>query len=171
MNDSRLHSIYKWAEKEGLPIVFTQVRPLLGAFVVFPRPTRYSWMMWPAISRILNRFDASRTLWQDEAFMVVEKNPNVYIDTAAYLYEIELILTHDLVSRIGEDKLIFGTDYPMPSPPFAKHNMKEFVEKVKGLSIPDRVKEKIFSKNIRRVIDSTPSDSNVTFSLRDMIRL
>lgn len=101
--------------------------------------------------------------------MVVEKNPNVFIDTAAYLYEIGDIITENLISRIGEDKLIFGTDYPMPSPPHAVHEMKAFVEKIKELPIPSRIKEKIFSKNFKWMMSPPEKGKQDVISIKEVI--
>jgi hypothetical protein len=152
-NDKKVYPIYEWAQTLGLPVVFhigttpfgamcrlSQADPLLldDVAVDFPR-----------LKIILTHLG---TLWQNEAFMVVEKNPNVYIDTAAYLYEIETLLDDHLVSRLGEDKIIFGTDYPMPSEG-RMHRMKDFVECVKALKLPEKVKEKIFSENLAKLID------------------
>lgn len=86
------------------------------------------------------------TLWHDAAFMVVEKNPNVYIDTAAYLYEIPKILTDDLMTRIGTDKVIFGTDYPMPYAGDV-HCMADFVACIRGLGFTQDVLEGVFHGN------------------------
>ena len=36
-------------------------------------------------------------------------------ETAAYLYKIETLLDENLIQRLGEDKIIFGTDYPVLS--------------------------------------------------------
>ena len=91
------------------------------------------------------------TLWNNEAFMVVEKHPNVYIDTSAYLYEIPKLLDENTIERIGENKIIFGTDYPTP---FGRkiHRMKDFVESIKRLNIKENIKNKIFHKNFYRMI-------------------
>ncbi len=151
-NDPKVYPIYGWAQENGLPIVFhvgstpfgslcrlSQANPLLLDDVAVD---------FPGLKIILTHLG---TLWQDEAFMVVEKNPNVYIDTAAYLYEIEALLDINLVERLGEDKIIFGTDYPMPSSGKI-HKMKDFVERIKGLGLSEKVKEKIFSTNITRLV-------------------
>jgi hypothetical protein len=91
------------------------------------------------------------TLWHNEAFMVVEKNPNVFIDTAAYLYEIPTILTRDIVERIGPEKIIFGTDYPMP---YAGriHRMKDFVDCINGLELTEVERRQIFSENVEALL-------------------
>jgi len=102
--------------------------------------------------------------------MAVEKNPNVFIDTAAYLYEINEIITENLISRIGGDKIIFGTDYPMPSPPHPVHNMKAFVEEIKQLPLPSDTKEKIFSKNFKKMISPPICESKESIKLKDIIK-
>ena len=84
--------------------------------------------------------------------MVVEKNPNVYIDTAAYLYEISELLTVNLIQRIGEDKIIFGTDYPIPFGNRA-HRMKDFTDCIMNLEIDQPIKEKIFNRNIQFLLN------------------
>jgi len=88
------------------------------------------------------------TLWHNEAFMVAEKNPNVFIDTAAYLPEIRDILTPELVKRVGPGKFIFGTDYPMP---YAgrTHRMKDFVGCLKKLGLPAATLRGIFHDNVQ----------------------
>lgn len=170
VNDHKIYPIYDWAQKEDLPIVFhigstpfgslcrlSQANPLLLDEIAVD---------FPYLKIVLTHLG---TLWQDEAFMVVEKNPNVFIDTAAYLYEIGDIITENLISRIGEDKLIFGTDYPMPSPPHAVHEMKAFVEKIKELPIPSRIKEKIFSKNFKWMMSPPEKGKQDVISIKEVI--
>lgn len=155
-NEERYFPIYRSAQEWGIPVVFhvgstpfgslcklAQANPLLIDDIA---------VAFPELRIMLTHLG---TLWQDEAFMVVEKNPNVFIDTAAYLYEIDEILTENLVSRIGEDKIIFGTDYPMPSPLTDLHNMRAFVEKIKQLPLPAPIKEKIFSENFKKMVKSS----------------
>jgi predicted TIM-barrel fold metal-dependent hydrolase len=169
-NDERYFYIYQAARDWGIPVVFhvgstpfgnlcklSQANPLLIDDIA---------VAFPELRIMLTHLG---TLWQNEAFMVVEKNPNVFIDTAAYLYEIGDILTENLISRIGEDKIIFGTDYPMPSPPHAVHNMKAFVEKVKQLPLPSETKEKIFSKNFKKMIGPPICELKESLKLKDMI--
>jgi len=170
-NEEKYFPIYQTAQELGIPVVFhvgstpfgslcklSQANPLLIDDVA---------VAFPELRIMLTHLG---TLWQNEAFMVVEKNPNVFIDTAAYLYEIEEILTENLISRIGEDKIIFGTDYPMPSPPHAAHNMKAFVEEIKQLPISSEIKEKIFSKNFKRMMSPTTYELKESIKLKDMIK-
>jgi hypothetical protein len=152
-NDRAIYPVYEWAQERKLPIVFhvgttpfgslcrlSQANPLLLDDLAVD---------FPSLPIILTHLG---TLWQNEAFMVVEKNPNCYIDTAAYLYEIPEILDLNLVQRIGEDKIIFGTDYPMPFVE-GRHEMKDFLHVIEKISLPKRIKKKIFSLNLRKLIN------------------
>ncbi|GAX62296.1 metal-dependent hydrolase [Candidatus Scalindua japonica] len=102
------------------------------------------------------------TLSHLEAFMVVEKNPNVYIDTSAYLYEIKELLTMNLITRLGPHKIIFGTDYPMPYAGLI-HQMKDFVECLKGLNLTEDILEGIFYKNFETFMNYESSNEDIDF--------
>jgi len=91
------------------------------------------------------------TLWSNEAFMVVEKNKNVYIDTAAYLYEIEELLTKNLIKRIGSHKIIFGTDYPTPYEGQV-HDISSFVYCLRRLGLTPDILENIFYNNFQKLL-------------------
>jgi uncharacterized protein len=151
-NDRLMWPVYEKAAELDIPVVFhvgstpfgalaklSQANPLLLDDVA---------VAFPTLKIMLTHLG---TLWQDEAFMVVEKNPNVYIDTAAYPYEIKELLTENLVRRVGEDKFIFGTDFPMPYEGH-QHRMKDFVETVQGLALSPGTLEKIFSSNFERML-------------------
>ncbi len=154
-NDSSVFHVYRKALDLNIPIVFhvgttpfgnrcklSQANPLLLDEVA---------NLFPDLKIILTHLG---TLWHNEAFMVVEKHPHVYIDTAAYLYEIPSILNLNLIKRLGYDKVIFGTDYPSP---FADepHSMKAFVSCISGLGLPPELLDGIFSRNISRLINDS----------------
>lgn len=170
-NGERYFHIYQAAKDLGIPVVFhvgstpfgrlcklSQADPLLIDDVA---------VAFPELRIMLTHLG---TLWQNEAFMVVGKNPNVFIDTASYLYELEGLLTENLLARIGEDKVIFGTDYPMPSPPHGIHNMKAFVEKIRQLPLSNTVKEKIFAQNFNRMLSSHKEQSPAPILIEDVIK-
>ena len=92
------------------------------------------------------------TLWHNESFMVAEKHPNVYIDTAAYPYEIEDLLTEKLIKRVGSEKFLFGTDFPMPYEG-VMHRMVDFVNCIRQLNISDELKEMIFHRNFEQLMN------------------
>lgn len=109
------------------------------------------------------------TLWNNEAFMVVEKNPNVFIDTAAYLYEIPKILTPDIVTRIGPRKIIFGTDYPMPYAD-RPHRIKDFVEAIRSIGFPDAIEQRFFRDNFHQFLHGELNPINAGPTLETLRR-
>ena len=152
-NDESVFPLYEKAAELNVPVVFhvgttpfgslcrlAQADPLLVDDVA---------VAFPSLRIMLTHLG---TLWHHEAFMVVEKNPNVYIDTAAYLYEIREILTRDTIERIGRNKVIFGTDYPMPSVGRV-HRMKDFVDALRELDLPGEMLDGIFSKNVQAFLN------------------
>ena len=106
------------------------------------------------------------TLWHNEAFMVTEKNPNVFIDTAAYIYEIQNLLDLNLVHRLGEHKIVFGTDYPTPFGGVT-HRMKDFVECVGNLNLPENMKENIFHRNFRFLLDGRTEEMHDVNAIKE----
>jgi predicted TIM-barrel fold metal-dependent hydrolase len=146
-NDKKIFPLYKKICELGVPVVFHVGTTPFGAMVRLDQANPI------LIDEVACNFPDLRimlthlgTLWHNEAFMVVEKNPNVCIDTAAYIYEISQIITEDLLERVGPEKFIFGTDYPMPFRRIT-HRMKDFTECIRQLSISQQAKEMIFSEN------------------------
>ncbi len=157
-NDESVYTVYEKAQDLDIPVVFhvgttpfgnkcklSQADPLLLDDVA---------NCFPDLRIMLTHLS---TLWHNQAFMVVEKHPNVFIDTAAYLYEIPIILDLNLIKRLGKEKVIFGTDYPNP---FAgvPHRMREFVECIKNLQLPEDVVDNIFSNNVEILLNGRKSD-------------
>lgn len=151
-NDKRVYPIYEKAQELDIPVVvhvgttpfgdkcrLSMANPLLMDDVACD---------FPNLRIMLTHLG---TLFHNEAFMVVEKHPNVFIDTAAYTYEIPQILDINLIKRIGRHKIIFGTDYPSP---FAEelHNMKAFVDVIRGIGLPADIERDIFHDNFQRLL-------------------
>jgi len=167
-NDKAVYPIYDKARELNVPVVFhvgttpfgslcrlSQANPILIDDVAVD---------FPDLRIMLTHLG---TLWHNEAFMVVEKNPNVFIDTAAYIYEIKDILTADLLSRIGPDRVIFGTDYPTPYGERV-HRMKDYVDCIKGLGLDDDVLEGIFHANFQALLTGE-RDAGPGISAADML--
>ena len=151
-NDKRVYPIYEKAMELDIPVVFhvgttpfgdrcrlSMANPLLIDDVACD---------FPHLRIMLTHLG---TLFHNEAFMVVEKHPNVFIDTAAYTYEIPQIININLIKRIGRHKIIFGTDYPSP---FADelHNMKSFVDVIRSIGLPSDIEKDIFFDNFQRLL-------------------
>ncbi len=162
-NDPSVFPVYEKAFELKIPVVFhvgttpfgslsrlSQANPLLIDDVA---------VEFPGLRILLTHLG---TLSHFEAFMVVEKNPNVFIDTSAYLYEIKELLTMNLITRLGPQKIIFGTDYPMPYAGTI-HQMKDFVECLKNLDLTEEILEGIFHKNFKTFMNYESSEQDIDF--------
>lgn len=151
-NDRKLWPLYGKAQELGIPVVLhvgctpfghlvrlDQAQPLLldEVAIAFPR-----------LKIVLPHLG---TLWHQESFMLVEKHPNVYLDMAAYPYELRELVTPKIVERIGAHKWLFGTDFPMPYEG-QTHRMADFVEVVRELPLTDTIKQGMFSTNLERLL-------------------
>ena len=151
-NDKAVFSTYEKAVELNLPVVFHVGTTPFGSMC------RLSQANPLLIDDVAVEFSDLRimlthlgTLWHNEAFMVVEKNPNVFIDTAAYLYELNELLTLNLIERIGSNKIIFGTDYPMPYAGRV-HKMKDFVDCIQSLDLSNNILKGIFQDNFNNFL-------------------
>lgn len=151
-NDHRLWPLYHKAQELGIPVVLhvgctpfghlvrlDQAQPLLLDEVA---------IAFPQLKIVLPHLG---TLWHQESFMLVEKHPNVYIDMAAYPYELRELVNNKIVERIGAKKWIFGTDFPMPYEG-QTHRMADFVETVQNLPVSPEIKQGMFSTNLERLL-------------------
>lgn len=82
--------------------------------------------------------------WTDEMIAVAWKHENVYIDTSAYLpryYPPQLL---HYMNTYGQDKVLFGTNYPMLS-------LAECARQALALELKPKAKVKFLSENAKRV--------------------
>lgn len=168
-NDEAIFPVYEKAVELNIPVVFHVGTTPFGSMC------RLSHANPILIDDVAAQFPTLRimlthlgTLWHCEAFMVVEKNPNVFIDTAAYVYEIPQILTPDLITRIGPNKVVFGTDYPMPSAN-RPHRMKDFVDAIRGLEISDAIQRQFLSENFDRLLHGEPLGGQGDMTMESML--
>jgi predicted TIM-barrel fold metal-dependent hydrolase len=151
-NDPMVWPVYKKADELGIPVVFHVGSTPFGNLVNLKQADPI------LIDEVANEFPGLKiilthlgTLWHNESFMITEKHPNVYIDTAAYPYEIKELLTEKMIQRVGAHKFIFGTDFPMPYEG-KMHHMKDFVDMFNGLKISDELKQMILYKNLENIL-------------------
>jgi predicted TIM-barrel fold metal-dependent hydrolase len=151
-NDHLLWPVYALASEMGIPVVFHVGSTPFGSLVKLKQADPL------LIDDIANDFPKLKiilthlgTLWHNESLMITEKHPNVYIDTAAYPYEIMEILTEKLIMRVGCEKFIFGTDFPMPYEG-KMHRLKDFTDCILNLKISNELKERIFALNFETMM-------------------
>ena len=63
--------------------------------------------------------------WTDEMIALAWKYPNVYIDTSAYLPRFYPPVLRMFMNSYGQDKVLFGTNYPMLSPSRCRAQVEE----------------------------------------------
>jgi predicted TIM-barrel fold metal-dependent hydrolase len=78
----------------------------------------------------------------EESIRVAEKYHNITLDTSSTPYP---AIIKRAVDRIGSDRVVFATDNPAGDP------ISE-VAKIKNLKFSNEVTEKIFYKNIARIL-------------------
>ncbi|MBN2273911.1 MAG: amidohydrolase [Bacteroidales bacterium] len=153
-NDKAVWPIYEKARDLNIPVVFHVGTTPFGNLVKLSQanPVLLDEVAndFPDLTIILTHLG---TLWHNESFMVTEKHTNVYIDTAAYPYEIKELLNENLIRRVGENKFIFGTDFPMPYEG-KMHRIGDFVDCIKALDISGELKEMIFYVNFENLMKS-----------------
>lgn len=152
-NDKSVWPLYAMAQELEIPVVFHVGTTPFGCMARLDQADPL------LIDDIANDFPRLKimlthlgTLWHNESFMIVEKHPNLYIDTAAYPYEIEELLTERTIRRIGPSKFIFGTDFPMPYEG-RLHRLGDFVEVIDSLAISNELKTMIFSENFKQMLN------------------
>lgn len=81
----------------------------------------------------------------DEAQKCLTDFENVYVDTCSSLDFFSPEKALEYINAFGEDKVFFGTDYPMWSP-------VDEIERINRINLTDTAREKIFYKNICRFL-------------------
>ncbi len=135
IDDERLHPIYKAADEAKLPILihtgdptrdFSHPLKLLAVAKIFPK------------LKFLAAHFGGYTKW--EFVKEYAQTPNVYIDTSSSLEFLDVENATDIISALGVDHVLFGTDYPM-------WDAKDEIAKIKRLGYNEKELEDIFYYN------------------------
>ena len=142
-----LGKVYALAERHGVPVMFhtgTSVFP--GARSKYGHPMAIDDIAvdFPELKIIMAH--GGRPLWMAEAFFLVRRHPNVYIDISGI--PPKLLLNY--FPRVEEiaDKVLFGSDWPSPGIPGMGINASG----VKKLPISDESKRKILYDNAEKLL-------------------
>lgn len=151
--DERMQCIYEKAMELGMPLL-AHCGPNVENFFKAPEEIKErqfaepkSWIpvlnRFPKLKLILAHFAGSTHYYRD-ALEVLETFPEVFVDTSMVLNKLTSQEASSFIKKIGAERVLFGTDYP-------GHPLSKEVEMIKGLSLTDEEKEKIFSKNAKRL--------------------
>ncbi|MCM1164550.1 MAG: amidohydrolase family protein [Lachnospiraceae bacterium] len=148
IDDGRAFPIYECAEKAGLPILFH-----MGDM-------RYDFSSPERLLRVVERFPKLKVIgahlmgwsvWDKGAELFADSSKrfeNVYTDCSSSLYAMSPGHAAELIRKIGCDRVMWGTDYPMWS---AKDELERFAK----LPLTDEERELILSGNARRLLGET----------------
>ncbi|MEX2706487.1 MAG: amidohydrolase family protein [Candidatus Freyrarchaeum guaymaensis] len=88
-------------------------------------------------------------IWFEEMMQVAEQYDNIYTDTSA----VDPILVSRAVERIGADKILYGSDYPVVLTYCdRKRGMGEHLNNLLKLDLLLEDKEKILGKNAKKIL-------------------
>jgi hypothetical protein len=152
-NDERLFPLYEEVARLDIPILIHTGGEDFPGLVKYCNPVFLDDVAksFPEITIIAAHMGSYPFgVWFEEMMMVVDENPNIYVDLAA-LRPRELIeqgLLHRAIKLIGSEKIIFGSDYPV----VFYHAMTDSVRTIKEADIGEKDKRNILSINAQRIL-------------------
>ncbi len=145
----QLSELYQVAQDAGLPVtvhtgtsIFPGARSRLGN----PMDVDDVAVDFPKLKILLAH--GGRPLWMEEAFFVVRRHPNVFLELSGIPPQRLL----EWFPRLEElaPKTVWGTDWPSPGISSLRKNVDEFLT----LPLSDAAKSAILHENARRVFSS-----------------
>lgn len=133
-----LGRIYRRCEERGLPVtVHTGTSIFPGARSKYGRPMELDDVAidFPDLTIIMAH--GGRPLWMDEAFFILRRHRNVYLEISG-IPPRKLLEYFPRLAEIG-DRVIWGTDWPSPGVRDLADNLAQFL----ALPLPDELKTKI----------------------------
>lgn len=163
VTDPRLEPVYRWAERERVPVWVHQgdtADP--DGLIRFARPIFLDEVAvrWRSVRFVLCHVGNP---WMEEAAEVTYKNANVYTDTSGLLnpfaehYNLQIrrmrTRLHHAILAVGDvGKVLYGSDWPISS-------IVDAVGLVEGLDLPGPDKERILGDNARELLGLPGSGS------------
>ena len=81
--------------------------------------------------------------WDEAARCLADTN--VYVDTSSSFFALSRVRARELIDLYGEDRVMFGTDFPMWTP-------QPEIDTLLSLGLSERALQKIFSGNFLRLL-------------------
>ena len=142
IDDYRALSIYEACEERGVPILFhagdgrydrsnpNRLVPVLKIYTRLP---------------VIAAHFGGYSIW-DQAVEALAGLPNLYVDCSSAMPFLTDEKIREYIRRYGEDRVLFGTDYPMWA-------AESEVARLLSLGLSDEAYEKIFSKNLIKLLN------------------
>ena len=142
----KLAELYQVAEDAGLPVTIhtgTSIFPGARSRLGNPMDVDDVAVDFPKLKILLAH--GGRPLWMEEAFFVVRRHPNVFLELSGIPPQ-RLLEWFPRLEEIAA-KSVWGTDWPSPGITSMRKNADEFM----ALPLSDRAKSAILHENARRV--------------------
>ena len=141
-----LAELYQVAEDAGVPVTIhtgTSIFPGARSRLGNPMDVDDVAIDFPKLKILLAH--GGRPLWMDEAFFVVRRHPNVFLEISGIPPQ-RLLEWFPRLEEIAH-KTVWGTDWPSPGIASMRQNVDQFLT----LSLSDAAKSAILADNARRL--------------------
>jgi len=133
-----LGRIYRRCEERGLPVmVHTGTSIFPGARSKYGRPMELDDVAIDFPDLTILMAHGGRPLWMEEAFFVLRRHPNVYLELSG-IPPRKLLEYFPRLEEVG-NRVLWGTDWPSPGIKGMGDNLAQFM----ALSLPPGVKEMV----------------------------
>ncbi len=141
-----LAAVYERAQANGLPVmVHTGTSIFPGARNAHAQPMLADDLGVDYPNLVVILAHGGRPLWMDEAFFLVRRHQNMYMDISGIPPQ-KLLEYFPRLEEIA-DKVLFGTDWPGPGVPDVKGNIAKFM----AVPLSDVARRKILYGNAARL--------------------
>ncbi|MCL2071650.1 MAG: amidohydrolase family protein [Oscillospiraceae bacterium] len=116
--------------------------------------SRYDFSSPKRIANALERFPEMTVIaahlggwseWDDASLSLAGKWDNLYVDTASSLYALPPEEAREYIYAFGEERVLFGTDYPM-------WDIRVELERFEQLNLPESLMDKILYNNAKELL-------------------
>ncbi len=143
--------IYERAQANGLPVmVHTGTSIFPGARNLYAQPMLADDLGVDYPDLVIILAHGGRPLWMNEAFFLVRRHKNMYMDISGIPPQ-KLMEYFPRLEEIA-DKVLFGTDWPGPGIPSLRGNIEKFL----ALPLSETAQRKILYDNAARLFPVRP---------------
>jgi uncharacterized protein len=141
-----LRALYEEAQRLKLPMMIhtgTSIFPGARSRAGEPMPVDDVAVDFPDLTLILAH--GGRPLWMEQAFFLVRRFPQVYMDVSG-IPPRALLRYFPRLAEVA-DKVLYGSDWPSPGVTSMAKNLADF----RALGLPAEVVEKMLDQNARKI--------------------
>lgn len=147
IDDERLFPLYEMVSERGLPVCFHMGDERPQYRYSEPRKLRHVLELFPKMRAVAAHFGGYKA-WDESEELLSGFNGQgrLMFDTSSSLLNLTPERAVELINSLGEDNMMFGTDYP-------SLNAVGELERFMKLKLSDSVREKIFWNNASRFLN------------------